>query len=129
MALPLAPKSTYTAPAGVTQFIDFPHLSWTQDTGVTTVNIRVGRRHLLSNMVSPWLKTTATGATDPETIQACLEIACQTITLTGGLLVPAVIDVICDVTLEFQGPMDPALNPLKSKPRPSIDFEVVEEKK
>jgi len=120
MAMPLVPKSTFAASAGMTTFVDFPHFSYVQDFGRENLQIHLGREYLLSHMVQPWLKTTPTGVADTDHIQMCLQLAAVP---SLALIQATQMDFVMDVTLEFQGPIDPSLNPLDRKGKKSPEKE------
>jgi len=122
VAFPLLPKSTFTAPTTIAQFVDFPHLNWNIDCG--TIKVNIGRKELLSGMPYQWLKTTNTGSIpDDELIQFCHETANLTISAVD---VSSILVEVITLDLEFAGAMDPALNPRVPSylhPRLSFDFE------
>jgi len=127
VAFPLLPKSTFTAPTTVGQFVDFPYLHWDNDQG--TIKFAISRKELLSGMPYKWLKTTTTGSIpDDEYIQMCHEVCNTTI---SAVTASSILTEVVDLDLEFAGAMDPALNPLLPSylhPRHSFDF-ISDEKK
>jgi len=114
MAIYYGPKSTFTAPTTVANFIDFPHLVFANDAPPGKLSMKVSREDLMAHINQDWLQTAATGETDPETIQLCLEILSIPF---SGMTQAAQLEIVIDLDIEFTGSVDPALIPLRRQKR------------
>lgn len=110
IAVAFAPSSTYTAPATIGAFCDFPHMVWCADFSPNSLSLRIGRRELLSRMAFKWMKTVSTGSTDPEYKQFCMTVVSQP---SNSVTIASVLDLIMEIDVEFASPIDPNLLPRK----------------
>jgi len=126
MGLTFEPSTGFTAPANISQLIDFPFFKWIQDDPSKEIVIKIGRKQLLSSMPYDWLKTTTTGVNDEDYIQFSWFIASNTYAASTGV---GSVECIYEYHVEFRGDIDPALNPKewnyllsKKEEKKSIDY-------
>lgn len=106
------PKSTFTAPSSITNFVDFPHLHWMTDGGRSVLNMEITERDLRSHQSIAWYQTAPTGSADPDNVQLCIELLNQpNLTTTSA----AMMNFTIDLTVEFTGSVDPALIPSRAR--------------
>jgi hypothetical protein len=104
----LAPLSTYSAPTSVANFIDSPHIAWTQDFNPNSISLAMSRQQLLRQLPLKWLKTASTGVNDEELIQGTFTvISVPKLAVT----IASILEIIVEYDVEFSGPIDPALIP------------------
>jgi hypothetical protein len=103
-----APVSSYTAPTAMTQMADFPHMHWMQDSPPSKLLLHCGKKEFLNSMPYEWLKTQTTGVNDEDYTQFSLCVASQPQTTNT---ISSYLDIVAELTIEFRGDMDPAINP------------------
>lgn len=119
------PKSTFTTPTTITQFIDLPHFISRNDSSPNGMIMRLDRSELLKYTNSKWFQTVATGSDDIEDTQLCLEIASVPY---QSQIIAGAADMYVDMEVEFAGSVDPALIPLNKFARAVTEERKREEK-
>lgn len=111
MGVYYGPSNTFTAPATLTTFVDFPHFCHANDNR-SSLTMKIGSADMRKHTNFKWYQTASTGIDNIELIPLCVEIVNVPYLATTQ---PATADLFIDLCVEFTGSVDPALIPLQQR--------------